>query len=149
MFWNFLVRRTRRGFSLDYAQLFCRVPWATVTRSPWSSRPFHLCRLWVRFILILLAKLFQDAEVTLTRPMDEKIPIINFQILPKAALRAKQFSNLKSQLSRFVILIFRILNLFGIWFLCFGISLSKGQAYYTSNKRCSGFANCNCFSALS
>ena len=26
--------------------LFCRVPWGAITRSPWSSRPGHLCRFW-------------------------------------------------------------------------------------------------------
>ena len=29
--------------------LFCRVPWRPLTRSPWSSRPDHLCRFAVRF----------------------------------------------------------------------------------------------------
>ncbi len=28
--------------------LFCRVPWGAITRSSWSSRPFHLCRFTVR-----------------------------------------------------------------------------------------------------
>ena len=28
--------------------LFCRVPWRPLTRSPWSTRPDHLCRFAVR-----------------------------------------------------------------------------------------------------
>ena len=28
--------------------IFCRVPWGTITRSSWSSRPSHLCRFAVR-----------------------------------------------------------------------------------------------------
>ena len=30
--------------------LFCRVPWRPLTRSPWSTRPDHLCRFAVRFV---------------------------------------------------------------------------------------------------
>ena len=29
--------------------LFCRVPWGSLTRSPWATRPEHLCRFAVRF----------------------------------------------------------------------------------------------------
>jgi hypothetical protein len=34
--------------------LFCRVPWGTLTRSPWSSRPDYLCRFTVRLYTIKL-----------------------------------------------------------------------------------------------
>jgi len=33
--------------------LFCRVPWRPLTRSPWSTRPDHLCRFAVRIWRIL------------------------------------------------------------------------------------------------
>jgi len=37
------------GLIANLRPLFCRVPWGSLTRSPRSSRPNHLCRFVVRF----------------------------------------------------------------------------------------------------
>ena len=36
--------------------LFCRVPWGSFTRSPWSSRPTHLCRITVRLRIFIFRR---------------------------------------------------------------------------------------------
>jgi hypothetical protein len=38
--------------------IFCRVPWSTLTRSPWSTRPAHLCRFAVRSYIWLSIEVF-------------------------------------------------------------------------------------------
>ena len=38
--------------------IFCRVPWSTLTRSPWSTRPDHLCRFAVRSYIWLSLEVF-------------------------------------------------------------------------------------------
>ena len=59
---NFCCGHLRgRAYRKTYAQLFCRVPWTTITRIPWSARPVHLCRLSVRFTNTLLYKLFLES----------------------------------------------------------------------------------------
>ena len=43
--------------------LFCRVPWSTLTRSPWSTRPAHLCRFAVRSYAHLSLEVFLGSLV--------------------------------------------------------------------------------------
>ena len=38
----------RESLLRTYGQLFCRVPSRRITRSPWATRPAHLCRFVVR-----------------------------------------------------------------------------------------------------
>ncbi len=45
--------------------LFCRVPWRPLTRSPWSTRPDHLCRFAVRFSHILSLEVFLGSVLCL------------------------------------------------------------------------------------
>ena len=46
--YNLFLNRGRVIHIANLRMLFCRVPWGSFTRSPWSSRPTHLCRFTVR-----------------------------------------------------------------------------------------------------
>ena len=55
----------RAGLIPKVRPLFCRVPWSTLTRSPYSTRADHLCRFAVRSYIqlsleVCLGRLFID-----------------------------------------------------------------------------------------
>lgn len=54
------VHKHGRPSRKSYGQLFCRVPWTTFNRLPWSTRPAHLCRLSVRVQCTILIEFFLE-----------------------------------------------------------------------------------------
>jgi len=64
-----------RGISRSYAQLFCRVPWRRITRSPWATRPIHLCRFPVRTRLNFSKLALRILEVFLGNALDQLMEV--------------------------------------------------------------------------
>jgi hypothetical protein len=62
--------KTRAGLIPKVRPLFCRVPWGTFTRSPWATRPAHLCRFSVRVIVCWCLGAFLETVLYIVPPSE-------------------------------------------------------------------------------
>ena len=80
--------------------LFCRVPWGAITRSPWSSRPGHLCRFWGTVLRTVKLEVFLGSVLPLVHPAEAECPVFTRYIYARIFLKRIPHDNNGNPITR-------------------------------------------------
>ena len=96
--WNYI--RCGRSIEIDTAGLIpklrplsCRVPWGAITRSPWSSRPGHLCRFLGTVLRVLKLENFLGSVLLFVHTTEMMCPVSAWKYGTRIFLKYLPHSN--------------------------------------------------------